>query len=110
VDLTGITKLEGGMTIAEIYQNRATLNGKPVKLRGKVVKYSAGIMGRNWLHIQDGTGAAQDGTHDLTVTSAFPYKVGDTVLVDGNVTTDKDFGQGYFYPLILEYPKVSVEQ
>ena len=110
VDLTGITKLEGGMTIAEIYQNRATLNGKPVKLRGKVVKYSAGIMGRNWLHIQDGTGAAQDGTHDLTVTSAFPYKVGDTVLVDGNVTTDKDFGQGYFYPLIMEYPKVSVEQ
>jgi hypothetical protein len=78
-------------------------------LRGKVVKFSPQIMGKNWLHIQDGTGDATAGTNDLTVTTAADAQVGDTVLVTGMVTLDKDFGYGYKYNVIVEDAKIDVE-
>ena len=106
-DFSSIKKAEGGKTIAEIYADKVKLRGKPVKVRGKVVKYNGDVMGRNWLHIQDGTGSAPD--NDLTVTTASPAKVGDTVLVNGTVATDRDFGGGYRYNLIIEDAKVAVE-
>jgi hypothetical protein len=71
------------------------------------VKYNGGIMGKNWLHIRDGSG--QEGNNDLTVTTDAPAKVGDTVLVKGKVSTDRDFGGGYKYPVIVEDAKVTVE-
>ena len=86
---------------------RAERAGKPVTLRAKVVKYSPQIMGKNWLHLQDGSGAA--GSNDLTVTSDVTANVGDTVLVKGPLTLDKDFGYGYKYDVILEDAKVTVE-
>ena len=43
-------------TIAELYQDKASLGGKKVSVRGKVVKVSKDIMGKNWVHLQDGTG------------------------------------------------------
>ena len=66
------------------------------------MKYSAGIMGRNWIHLQDGTGDAAAGTNDLTVTSSATTAVGDTILVQGSVAVDKDFGAGYRYAVIVE--------
>jgi len=107
VDLSGIEKAPGGMTVAEVYAQRNDLTGKEVTVRGKVVKSLSGIMGRNWIHIQDGTGAA--GENDLTVTTAKPVEVGDLVLVKGVAAVDKDFGAGYFYPVILEEATVTVE-
>ena len=82
-------------------------NGKKVRIRGQVVKFNANIMGRNWLHLQDGTGAA--GTNDLTITSAATVNVGDTILAKGVVTTNKDFGFGYKYDVIIEKADVTVE-
>jgi len=107
VDLSGIKAAEGGKTVEQIYQAPADLAGKAVTLRGKVVKYNENIMGKNWLHIQDGTGA--EGTNDLTVTTAGTAKVGDTVLVSGVLVTDKDFGYGYKYGVLIEDAKVTVE-
>lgn len=107
LDFSGIKKAEGGKTVAEIYAGKAELSGKPVKVRGKVVKYNANIMGKNWLHIQDGTGSA--GGNDLTVTTASETKVGDTILVTGTLAADRDFGSGYKYSLIIEDAKVTVE-
>lgn len=107
VDLTGIAKATGGKTIAEIYAAVPDLKGKSVAVRGRVVKFNPNIMGKNWLHIQDGTGAA--GTDDLTVTTATAAKVGDTVLVTGAVSANKDFGAGYKYAVILDDAKVVVE-
>ena len=49
-------KAPGGKTIAEVYAEAGALKDQRVKIRGKVVKFSGGIMGKNWLHIQDGTG------------------------------------------------------
>src|SRR5690606_27071028 len=56
-DFSDITPLEGGLTIENIFAQSAELSGKEVTLRGKVVKFSADIMGKNWVHVQDGTGA-----------------------------------------------------
>jgi len=107
VDLSGIKKAEGGKSIAEIHAGKAKLSGKQVRVRGRVVKYNAAIMGKNWLHIQDGTGSA--GSNDLTVTTASKAKVGDTVLVVGTVATDRDLGGGYQYSVIIEDAQVTVE-
>lgn len=109
IDLKDIAKADGGKTVAEVNSGKAELAGKEITLRGKVVKYNAQIMGKNWLHIQDGSGDAAAGTNDITVTSATEAKVGDTVLISGKVTLDKDFGYGYKYALIIEDAKVTVE-
>ncbi len=109
LDLSGIQRAEGGKTIQEIYAAKAELAGKPVSVRGKVAKYNAMIMGKNWLHIRDGSGDADKGDNDLTVTTATPAKLGDTVLVTGNISTNRDFGAGYKYSVIIEDAKVAVE-
>jgi hypothetical protein len=64
-------------------------------------------MGKNWLHIRDGTGS--EGSNDLVVTTAAEVKVGDTVLVSGAVSLNKDFGAGYKYAVIIEDAKLAVE-
>ncbi len=89
-------------TIAEVYGQKGTLDGKPVAVRGKVTKVSAGIMGKNWIHLQDGSGDATKGTHDLTATSQDLPAVGDVVTVTGTLRKDKDFGGGYRYQVIIE--------
>jgi len=93
---------DSGRTVAELYAERGGFSGKTVALRGKVVKYSAGIMDRNWIHLQDGTGDAAAGTNDITVTSSDTTAVGEIILVQGIVAVDKDFGAGYRYAVIVE--------
>lgn len=103
----GVEKLAGGVTIAEIYGGAGDLAGQNVKLRARVVKFTPNIMGTNWAHLQDGTGA--EGTHDLTVTTAAVLQVGDLVVVEGALTIDKDFGAGYRYAVIIEGADVTKE-
>lgn len=92
----------GGLSIAETWAKRASLAGKPVTIRGTVVKVNNSIMGSNWLHLQDGSGKAADGTNDLTVTTDAVVKAGDVVTVSGTLAVKKDFGSGYSYEAILE--------
>jgi hypothetical protein len=94
-------------TVAELYGKREKLNNKKVTVRGKVVKVSSHIMGKNWIHIQDGTGKAEDGTHNLVVTTADTATVGDTVTATGTLKKDKDFGYGYKYSVLLEDASIS---
>jgi len=105
VTFAGIKKAD--KTVGDVFAGQDGLGGKEVAVRGKVVKFSAQIMGKNWVHVQDGTGQA--GSNDLTVTTADSAKVGDTVLVTGKITLKKDFGMGYKYDLIIEDGKVKVE-
>ena len=108
VDLTGIAKADGGKTVAEVFAEKDALAGKPVTFRGKVVKTNPDIMGKNWLHVRDGSG--EEGTNDLTITTAGTLpNVGDTVVVTGNVTLNKDFGMGYAYDVLVEDAQVTVE-
>lgn len=89
-------------TVAEIITQAASLKDKTVLVRGKVVKYNAGIMGRNWVHLRDGSGSATANTNDVLITSLNAVKVGDVVTARGIVRTDKDFGSGYVYKVIVE--------
>ena len=91
----------GGRTVAEVFGGSKDLGDKKVSIRAKVVKINRGILGSNWLHLQDGSGSAADGTHDLTVTSKMDAKQGEVVLVTGTVRLDKDFGAGYKYAVIV---------
>lgn len=89
-------------SVAELMNNGASLKDQTVVVRGKVVKYNPGIMGRNWLHLRDGSGSAADNTNDILVTSLDPAQVGDIVTAKGIVHTDIDFGSGYAYKVLIE--------
>ncbi len=91
---------ESGVSIGELYTNKVKYNGKSVTVRGQVTKVNTGIMGRNWIHIQDGTGGETN--FDLTITSDDIPNVGDIVTYWGVVAVDRDFGAGYSYELIVE--------
>ncbi|WP_423128253.1 hypothetical protein [Gaoshiqia sp. Z1-71] len=95
-----IDPVAGGVTIADLYKNRADYRDKKVVVRGKVVKVNNGIMERNWIHLQDGT--TDNGKFDLTFTSQENIAPNDIVTLEGIVALDKDFGAGYFYELIVE--------
>lgn len=97
----------GTFTVADIFAKKAELNGKNVTVHGKVTKVNLGIMGKNWLHLQDGTGSA--GTNDITVTTERQAKVNDKVAITGTLVTDKDFGAGYKYAVIIENATVMAE-
>lgn len=107
ITIKGMKKAPGGKTIAEIYKAKPSLVGKPIIVRGEVVKYNENIMGRNWIHIQDGSGKA--GSNDLTVTTKDKAAVGKTILVKGTIAIDQDFGSGYKYSIMVENAKVTVE-
>lgn len=91
--------------VADIFAKKDQLKGKKITVKGEVVKYNAGIMGKNWIHIQDGSGKA--GTNDITATTNDSAAKGDKVTVTGTLVTDKDFGAGYKYDVIIEDATIS---
>ena len=99
-----VEPIEGGITIAELYSKKDTYAGKTVKIRGEVVKYNAEIMGKNCVHLQDGTNS--NGSFDITVTTNDVTKIGDIVTFEGSVTLKKDFGAGYYYEILIENAKI----
>ena len=105
VDLSNVKKAD--QSVADIFAQKDALAGKEVTVRGKVVKFSQQIMQTNWVHLQDGTGA--EGTNDLVVTTDAVVAKGDTILVKGILTANKDFGFGYKYDAIIEGAQVTVE-
>jgi hypothetical protein len=98
-----VEPLSGGKTVEQIYSEKESLSGKEVKLRGVVTKYNEGILDRNWIHIQDGTGTTH---YDLIVTSTDETEEGKTVVVTGTVALNRDFGNGYAYEVLVENAKV----
>jgi hypothetical protein len=93
-------------TIAEILAGKATLRDKPVTLRGRVTKYNGGILGKNWIHLEDGS-VKPGSDRTILATSAATASPGDVVVVQGVLRTDKDFGAGYAYPVMLEDATIS---
>ena len=89
-------------TVAEVVKGKATLKDKPVLVRGQVVKVNLGILGKNWLHLQDGSGSAAVGTNDILVTTKDVAAVGDIVTAKGAVRTDVNLGSGYVYAVMVD--------
>jgi hypothetical protein len=102
-----IEPLKDGKTIQQIFSNKSELKGQTIKVKGKVVKFNKQIMKRNWIHIQDGTGTEKE--FDLVITSNDEVSVGDIIIAEGNVSVDKDFGAGYFFPVLVEDAKIQKE-
>jgi len=91
---------EGCISLAKLLETKSDLDGKSVKIKGIVAKFNPDIMGKNWVHIQDGS--EFNGVFDLTITTAAQVMVGDTVTFEGKITLKKDFGYGYFYEVLME--------
>jgi len=92
---------EGGYTVAEVFANREALKGKLIKVRGRVVKVSQAIMNRNWIHMKDGTG--ENGSDKIVFRSEDQVaQVGSIVTAEGRLETEKDFGYGYRYEVLVE--------
>lgn len=89
---------QGAIRIADLVANLAKYEGKVVKVTGKCVKLNPMIMGRNWVHLQDGSGK----NLDLTVTTAEIVSLGAIVTLEGTLALKKDFGAGYKYDYIME--------
>jgi hypothetical protein len=96
-----------GRTVAEVWAQKAALKDKPVTSHGTVVKFTAGVLGKNWLHLRDGSGSREKADDDVTVTTGDAAAVGDVVTVAGTVRLDRDFGSGYSYAVIVEEAKVT---
>jgi hypothetical protein len=101
-----LSKVDGGISIKDLFSEKSKYDGKTVKVKGVVSKVNPEIMGKNWIHIQDGTDF--EGQFDLTVTSKFVPNVGDTIIVEGIIALNKDFGAGYIYDVILEDAQIKM--
>lgn len=99
-----IAPADGSISIADLYAKAAELKGKPAKVKGEVVKVNNEVMGKNWVHLQDGSGS--ENNFDLTVTTQDKVNVGDVVTFEGTIDTKKDFGYGYYYDVIMEDAKL----
>ena len=99
-----VTKASGAnaKTVAEVITQAGKLKDQSILVRGKIVKYNPGIMGKNWIHLRDGSGSAANDTHDILVTSMEKAQLGEVVTVKGVVHTNKDFGAGYSYKVVIE--------
>ncbi len=89
-------------TIADVVTKKAQLKDKTVLVRGKVVKYTPDVLGKNWVHLRDGSGSAANETNDILVTTKDKTKLGEVVLAKGTVHTDRDIGSGYTYKVLIE--------
>ena len=98
-----VVPCEGCTSISDLFSNKKTYSGKLIKVTGKVTKYNPSIMGKNWVHIQDGS--EYKGDFDLTITTDQQVSVGETITYEGKIALDKDFGYGYFYTVLMEEGK-----
>jgi hypothetical protein len=97
---------DGCITISNLLANKKSYAGKVIKVKGKVTKYNPEIMGKNWVHIQDGT--EFEGGFDLAITTDKKVTVGETLTFEGKIILDKDFGYGYFYSVLMEGGKPTI--
>ena len=103
-DGISVSPAEGGVTVAQLFASRNDYSGKKIKVKGQVVKINDEVMGKNWIHIQDGT---KDGENfDLTITTLDKVMMDQVVTFEGTIALKKDFGYGYFYEVIMEDAKL----
>lgn len=96
-----------GASVAELWRDSARYSGSEITVRGIVTKVNARIMGKNWVHLMDGTG--EKGKDEIVVTTGAEVQAGDRVLARGKVGTNVDFGSGYHFAVILQDAELTVE-
>ncbi len=101
---------ENGHRVVEIFENADSLKERKVRVRGMVVKVNRNIMGKNWVHLQDGTGDSMKNSHDLVITTTADVTENSVVELEGVVKVNRDFGAGYSYEVIVEQGVVVSEK
>lgn len=104
-DVSPVAPPAGGHKIADVIARRQELVGKDIAVRGRVVKFTQQVMGINWLHLQDGSGATP-AAGDITVTTDGVVELGQIVTARGKLSADRDFGYGYKYDLLIEKAQI----
>lgn len=104
LDSIQISPKNGSLSVEEVLTKSASLAGKKVKVHGQVIKVNNNIMDRNWVHVMDGTKGVDKAS--LTFTTTENVQVGDTVMLEGVLAIDKEFGAGYVYPVIIEKAEI----
>lgn len=97
---------EDAYTIEEIYAKKEELSQKTITVRAIVVKFMPQIMGKNWIHIQDGTGSAEKGNNDIAVSTLENAEIGEEVIIKGTLGIDKDFGMSCAFGALIEEASV----
>ncbi len=96
-----IAQVADSYSIEEIFAQKSALKDQQIKVRGEVMKVSKNVMGRTWVHIQDGTGS--EGRDKIIFRSADDSaEVGSIVTAQGRLELDREFGYGYAYELLVE--------
>jgi len=95
-----VAPCEGCIRLTDLFSGKKSFEGKEIKVTGKVVKYNSEIMGKNWVHIQDGS--EFEGEFDLTITTSGEVALGEVVTFSGKIALDRDFGYGYKYAILME--------
>ena len=90
------------ITILTLVNNPSNFENKRIQLKGTVEKVNSNIMGRNWIHLKDGS---MD-EYDLVITSKESVAEGNVIMIEGKVSLDVDFGAGYRYDIIVEDARI----
>ena len=98
---------EDAYTIEEIYSKKEELSQKTITVRAIVVKFMPQVMGKNWIHIQDGTGSVEKGNNDVAVSTLDTAEVGAEVIIKGTLGIDKDFGMSCAFGALIEEASVN---
>ena len=94
-------------TVSELFTNKEKLDGKTIKISGEAVKIAYNIKGKNWIHLQDGTGGP--GEYDITITTDKRFPSGERITVEGKLMANQSLGGGYFYPILIDGKKISLD-
>ncbi|MEP7051293.1 MAG: hypothetical protein ABJB12_13115 [Pseudomonadota bacterium] len=92
--------------VAELVATRATLTGRPVRVRGQVTKVTD-VQDHAFFHIRDASLGPDGKPADIVVTSKARPTRGDIAIFEGVLRTDVDVGIGYKYPALLENATIS---
>jgi hypothetical protein len=95
-------------SIGELFTEGAKLEGKLLRVRGKVVKVTPGVQGLTYLRLRDGSSARPE-ERELVVTSRADVQVGALMTFEGTLRTQVDVGIGFRYPILLAEAKVLAE-
>ena len=97
-----VVDVSGSVKISDLVSDPKKYSGQTIQISGECVKINNNIMGRNWIHIKDGS----KDDYDLVITSDIDVPQGQLITMTGTVTLDKDFGASYKYDIIIEDGKL----
>ena len=97
----------GGISLAELFARSTELAGQEIVIKGRVTSYTERVMGRNWIHLADGTSAGSN--QELVINSTGSTRVGAVITVKGVVAINEDLGHGYQYAVLIKDAELTAE-